>query len=581
MSYPTRAEARVVVGLDFGTTFSGFGYAHRSDPTEVCVHHEWPGFAEASGKPYCKTQTALYYKRTGGSWKLDAWGWQAQLNYTRDLDLVQRKKAGKDSVGEIVTRFKLHLADEKSGPLSAAPLPRGLTTQQVVTDFLREIGNFIMKHLNLKYGQHLTMDELQWCVTVPSIWGDKAKQQMKSFMQGAGLVGGAKGSPYPVVVVLEPEAAAVYCLKKLTSFKLYKGDKFLVADIGGGTSDIVVQEKANSTGNFKVKEVTASSGGLCGGSYVDQSFMKFMSSKIGCLENFLVEHPKVKIQLQTWWENAKSTFEGGNTDLDLTCPLSSKLAIAWEAHDTEQSHYSDYSEVEITDADMVQIFSGVVNDNIKLIRAQLEQTSNIKMIMVVGGFATSKYLMSKIKQAFERDGIVVVSPNEPGRAICDGAVSVGFFPDNLLSRVARRTYGIEYTPVFRSGVDPDHLAEYYDGVKRCTKKFDVFVSVGSTVETEFAVERSYYPVLQNQRAIAIKVHSSTEKSPLYTTAAGVALEGSFSVDISSSLHLPYDERRVLVSMFFGHSSIEVKAQPANLVGTGKGTEMLPVKFDWA
>lgn len=96
------------------------------------------------------------------------------------------------------------------------------------------------------------MEELQWCVTVPSIWGDKAKQQMKSFMESAGLVGGARGSPYPVVIVLEPEAAAVYCLRKLKSFMLLQGDKFLVADIGGGTADIVVQEKANSSGNLKV-----------------------------------------------------------------------------------------------------------------------------------------------------------------------------------------------------------------------------------------------------------------------------------------------------------------------------------------
>ena len=81
----------------------------------------------------------------------------------------------------------------------------------------------------------------------------------------------------------------------------------------GGTSDIVVQEKANSSGNLKVKEVTASTGGLCGGSYVDQAFMKFMTVKTGCLDSFLVRYPKVKIQLQTWWENAKSSFEERST----------------------------------------------------------------------------------------------------------------------------------------------------------------------------------------------------------------------------------------------------------------------------
>nr|PNR60452.1 hypothetical protein PHYPA_003245 [Physcomitrium patens] len=105
-----------MLGLDFGTTFSGFGYAHRSDPTEVNVHYEWPGSTRA--KPYCKTQTALYYKPTRTGLQFDSWGWQAQLNYTRDLDLVQRKKAAANTIDELVTRFKLHLADQKSGPFS-------------------------------------------------------------------------------------------------------------------------------------------------------------------------------------------------------------------------------------------------------------------------------------------------------------------------------------------------------------------------------------------------------------------------------------------------------------------------------
>lgn len=184
---------------------------------------------------------------------------------------------------------------------------------------------------------------------------------------------------------------------------------------------------------LKVKEVTASSGGLCGGSFVDQSFMKFLSKKIGCLDAFLVANPKVKLQMQTWWENQKSTFEGRDTDKVISFELSSKLASAWEKDDKMNRHNGEYSELEITHADMVDIFSGVVNDNIALIKAQLAQTSSIKFIMVVGGFATSKYLMSKLKQAFE-PRITVVSPNEPGRAICDGAVTIGFFPDNQLSR---------------------------------------------------------------------------------------------------------------------------------------------------
>ena len=43
--------------------------------------------------------------------------------------------------------------------------------------------------------------------------------------------------------MLEPEAAAVYCPRKMKSLSFEIQDKFLIADIGGGTVDIVIQEK--------------------------------------------------------------------------------------------------------------------------------------------------------------------------------------------------------------------------------------------------------------------------------------------------------------------------------------------------
>jgi hypothetical protein len=51
----------VVVGLDFGTTFSGYAYCHKDDPEKIFMFYEWPEQASGGGQPYCKTQTSLYY----------------------------------------------------------------------------------------------------------------------------------------------------------------------------------------------------------------------------------------------------------------------------------------------------------------------------------------------------------------------------------------------------------------------------------------------------------------------------------------------------------------------------------------
>ena len=242
---------RVAVGLDFGTTFSGFAYAHISEPSKVFTLYEWPEQASGGGQPYCKTQTSIYYSKDENDvLKLESWGWPALVGYRKALATLRSKhpRAPPLKVGEFVTKFKLQLASHGDG-LSAEALPDKLTTRMIITDYLREISQFIVKHLKNRFGEHFDMHEVQWCLTVPAIWDDHAKQLMKSYAEQAGLIQSANAnldstaSPHPLVIVLEPEAAAIYCLHKMKTLSFEIKDKFLTADIGGGTVDIVIHEK--------------------------------------------------------------------------------------------------------------------------------------------------------------------------------------------------------------------------------------------------------------------------------------------------------------------------------------------------
>lgn len=335
-------KPRVIAGLDFGTTYSGFAYAHTIYPETVYSYFNYP---KASGeKPYCKTLTASYYKFTEGGWQLKSWGYPARVEYERDIQAVRKQRDTKPSddsssppatVGKYLSRFKLHLASKDMRVSSASPLPPGLTVEQVITDYLREMGVFILKHMKDKYGAHFTNEVIQWCVTVPSIWDNSAKATMKHCMVSAGLVDGMDGSPYPLIVVLEPEAASFHCHKVIYEQILEVGDKLLVADVGGGTSDIVVQEVVSIGKSYSRKEVTTSSGGLCGGTYVDARFMDFLHRKIGpCLPECVAKHPNIYAQLIRAWEYTKTNFghlstRGDCTDIDLP----NRLAIEWESYD--------------------------------------------------------------------------------------------------------------------------------------------------------------------------------------------------------------------------------------------------------
>jgi hypothetical protein len=641
------AAARVVVGLDFGTTYSGFAFAHMSDPDHIYTFYDWPMQTKGGGRPYCKTITGLYYKTNSSSrndnlpasttrglqqqqeqlLRLEGWGWPARVRFSDDIHAFQQSKrrmarsespdsaafnaAAAVKVGTFLTRFKLYLAttcaQDTVGPASpaASDLPSSLNLNGVVTDFLREIGEFIMEHLRGKYGKHLSKDVVQWCVTVPSIWDDKAKQQMKACMHRAGLVlGDGNSHSLPLIIVLEPEAASIYCQQRCKHLNLRAGDKFLVADIGGGTTDIVVQAKVDdSASSMKVREVSRSSGGLCGGTHVDRNFISFLSSKIGCLEKFLVQNPGTIQKLLSWWEGTKASFDG-NESCSAELSLPAKLALAWEDHERQQKQQlhsaadeskscssssssssscsfssSDphvYDELELSCADMKAIFDPVVDNILDLIAAQIAQTSDIRLIMVVGGFSASPYLMKRIRAAFAHLVEEVINPPDPGSAVCQGAVALATNKESILSRIVRKTYAIHFSPLFESELDPPEYESWVDGIARCLNRIDIFVQEGNEVEVDHCKKKIYSPLQIMQTSMKLQLYSSLHKNPRYTTGDGTMLEGTVLVDMSQDLELGLD-REVEVSMFFGRSSIEVKARGLNF-GDHKEHCMLPVNL---
>ncbi|CAM6113939.1 unnamed protein product [Calypogeia fissa] len=269
-------DPKIAVGIDFGTTFSGFAYALMSDPEKVYTFYDWPSQAAAGAKSYCKTQTSLWYNDNS---ELQDWGWPAYVNHNKALQSTNAKAKGStpasrrnlfSACGVFFTKFKLHLAnvgsaaDTKPQAGLREGLPIGFPPERLISDYLRQLSIFIMAELENKFGGYIVKTDIQWCLTVPAIWNDAAKQTMLNCSQRAGLVQGRlctdkNASAHPITIVLEPEAASVFCQLKLKESQFRKGSKFLVVDAGGGTVDLVVHEKVDDSG-VRVKEVACSTG---------------------------------------------------------------------------------------------------------------------------------------------------------------------------------------------------------------------------------------------------------------------------------------------------------------------------------
>ncbi|XP_052814187.1 heat shock 70 kDa protein 12A-like [Mya arenaria] len=129
--------------------------------------------------------------------------------------------------------------------------------------------------------KEITLDDINWVLTVPAIRDDKAKEFMAMAAEEAGK------PEKSLILVYEPEAAALFC--KHTPFSkealsgrdesiFSEGSKFMILDLGGGTIDITSHE-VNCDG--RLEALVEPSGGPWGGVLVDANWYKLFEELFG------------------------------------------------------------------------------------------------------------------------------------------------------------------------------------------------------------------------------------------------------------------------------------------------------------
>ncbi len=130
-------------------------------------------------------------------------------------------------------RFKLDLNPDhvltdlaKQYPSTALPRLLGAACEKLVTDYLRSLRQCIDYNFGLQgVGGQLPR---QYVLTVPAIWPDGAKNATRRCAKDAGM-----GND--ILMISEPEAAAIYALERERAEGLVAGDTFVLCDAGGGS----------------------------------------------------------------------------------------------------------------------------------------------------------------------------------------------------------------------------------------------------------------------------------------------------------------------------------------------------------
>jgi hypothetical protein len=170
--------SKYVIGLDFGTTFSGFACAARSQhnaaPDKPIYFEDsaWEGQTQATGLAYCKTITSLLYQGA----ELQEWGWPSVLKYNEAIEQAEiaslEKGVHDGQVGDLdvgnlhlVERFKLHLAPKGSDQSGVGSLPKGVSVEKAISDYLKRIGEQAMAFTKKNFGDFIQPEHVQWCLT--------------------------------------------------------------------------------------------------------------------------------------------------------------------------------------------------------------------------------------------------------------------------------------------------------------------------------------------------------------------------------------------------------------------------------
>jgi hypothetical protein len=229
------STSTLVIGIDFGTTFTGVAYYHSGasdskDPKKIAenvnVVKTWPSLA---GQNTEKIPTIVAYE--GG--QPSAWGGTVRFTHTTQ---VQHFKLG------LHERAGAHYSTETkqstmSGFLSNPhwkhpDLPQNKEAVDYAADYLTHVRKHIMDtFLPNQFGDvFLRNQQISYVITVPAIWSDKAKHLTSQAASRAGI------SKDSLQLITEPEAAALYCATMCDKVDLRDGDRFVICDAGGGTA---------------------------------------------------------------------------------------------------------------------------------------------------------------------------------------------------------------------------------------------------------------------------------------------------------------------------------------------------------
>ena len=228
-----------------------------------------------------------------------------------------------------LSRFKLDLDPSQSRGVSdlsrqfpdvhALPPDYNASPEKLCTDYLAALKTHTEKVLQHKLPASIIKSTpIEYIITVPAVWSDQAQEKTRKCAFDAGM-------GKDLQIISEPEAAAIYALHAMDPHSIQIGDTFVLCDAGGGTVDLISYTVTELKPILKVQEAASGSGRLCGSTFLNRIFQKYLVDKLSLNDEWdeeVVEDAMKRFDLVT-----KKAFRGDTREEFIIPGMSLALAL--------------------------------------------------------------------------------------------------------------------------------------------------------------------------------------------------------------------------------------------------------------
>ncbi|KIJ66157.1 hypothetical protein HYDPIDRAFT_174829 [Hydnomerulius pinastri MD-312] len=302
-------------------------------------------------------------------------------------------------------------------------LPASRTAVQILADFMKYLFQCAKTYIEETHasGREMWMsfdNNIDFVLSHPNGWEGPQQTQIRRAAVLAGLVPDSPEGQARIQLVTEGEASLHFCLGNRNAADGFKDDQgVIIVDAGGGTIDVSSYYLAPSPAS--IQEISPAECRLQGSVFVSRRAKHFLIN----IDQMTSEFDKTtKLRFSNPADPSYIRF-GTVKDRDLAFDIKS-------------------GQLKLPGTEVAKLFEPSVEAIIAAVDNQRKvATKPISSVFLVGGFAASDWLFSKLQEHIKPLELNFCRPDShTNKAVADGAIA--FYLDHRVSaRVAKFTYG--------------------------------------------------------------------------------------------------------------------------------------------